>query len=52
MCEVETGSCIYFPVTVAQEAQGGGEAEQQGWRSVCVLWEIWGISSEVAPGRK
>lgn len=33
---VEVASCVYFPIVVAQVAQGGGEAEQQGQRNVCV----------------
>ena len=36
-CTVEVASCIYFPIMLAQVAQGGGEAEQQGQRNVCVL---------------
>ena len=36
-CPVEEASCIYFPITVAQEAQRGGDAVQQGQRNVCVL---------------
>ena len=35
-CRVGLASCVYFPLTVAQEAQGG-DAEQQGQRNVCVL---------------
>lgn len=34
---VERALGIYFPITVAQADQRGGEAEQQGQRNVCVL---------------
>lgn len=31
------GFGIYFPITVAQAVQRGGEAEQQAHRNACVL---------------
>lgn len=49
--EVETGSGVYFPLRVAQGAQGGCEAELQGRRSVC-SGELGELVSEVAPRRK
>lgn len=51
VCMAEMASCVYFPITAAQEAQGKARLSSRD-KEMCVFWQILGINSEVVPRRK